>query len=78
MTNPARTAGPNADGSRSLAKESKAGLAVGFVLTSAATIALDALAKVDVSSMKGWWVPIAAAGIGTASGLLTAWLKRNR
>lgn len=77
MTNP-NTAGPQGDGSKSLASESKAGLAVAFVLTSVATIALDALAKVNVSEMTGWWVPILSAAIGAASGLITAWLKRNR
>lgn len=70
--------GPNGDGSRSLAKESKAGLAVTFVVTVLAEGVLGALTKVDLSSATGWWVPVASAGIGTAVGLLTAWLKKNR
>lgn len=77
-SDPARTAGPEGNGAKSLAKESKAGLAVTFVLTSAATIALDALTRLDLSSAKGWWVPILAAAAGSGAGLLTAWLKKNR
>lgn len=77
MTQPT-TAGPNGDGSKSLAKESKAGIAVTFVIGAAATIALDALAKVDVSSMSGWWVPVVAGAVSAATGLITAYLKRNR
>lgn len=77
MGNPIN-AGPNSDGSFSLAKESKAGLAVMFVVTVLVEGVLGALTKVDLSTFTGWWVPIASAGIGVATGLLTAWLKKNR
>lgn len=70
--------GPNGDGSRSLAKESKAGLAMMFVVTVLAESVLGALTKVDLTTFTGWWVPLASATIGVASGLLTAWLKKNR
>lgn len=77
MGNPINS-GRNNDGSYSLAKESKAGLAVAFVVTVLAEGMLGALTKVDLSSATGWWVPIASAGIGVATGLLTAWVKKNR
>jgi uncharacterized membrane protein HdeD (DUF308 family) len=77
-TDPAKTAGPANDGSRSLAKESKAGLAVSFVLFAAAQGLVDALTKVDLNGQTGWWVSLANAGVATAIGAVTAWLKRNR
>jgi hypothetical protein len=77
MPNPVNS-GPNQDGSQSLAKESKAGLAVAFVLQIAAVGALDALNKIDLSGATGWWTAIAGAGVSTGIGLITAWLKKNR
>jgi hypothetical protein len=78
MTTP-ETAGPNSDGSKSLAKESKAGLAVSFV-TSVGALALLGLIqdKVDVSSFPGWAQAAAATAVSTVVGLLTAYTKRNR
>jgi len=78
MTTP-ETAGPNSDGSKSLAKESKAGLAVSFV-TSVGALALLGLIqdKVDVSSFPGWAQAAAATAVSTVVGLLTAYAKRNR
>lgn len=77
MSNPVN-AGPNNDGSKSLAKESKAGLAVSFLLFAAAQGLVDALTKVDLNGATGWWVSLANAGVATAIGAVTAWLKRNR
>lgn len=77
MTNP-ETAGPERDGSKSLAKESKAGLAVTFLLFAAAQGLVDALTKVDLNGQTGWWVSLANAGVATAIGAVTAWLKKNR
>jgi uncharacterized membrane protein HdeD (DUF308 family) len=70
--------GPNGDGSKSLAKESKAGLLVTFVLFAAAQGLVDALSNVDLNGQTGWWVSLANAGVATALGFLTAWLKKNR
>jgi hypothetical protein len=70
--------GPNGDGSKSLAKESKWGLAVTFLLTAAGTVALEALTNLDTSGWQGWWVPLGVVAVSTAAGLLTAWLKKNR
>lgn len=77
MGNPINS-GPNHDGGQSLAKESKAGLAVSFVIFAAAQGLIDALTKVDLNGQQGWWVSIANAGIATVIGLGTAWLKKNR
>jgi hypothetical protein len=77
MPNPSN-AGPNSDGSHSLAKESRAGLAVTFLLFAAGQGLVDALTKVDLNGQAGWWVSLANAGVATAVGLLTAWLKKNR
>lgn len=70
--------GPNGDGSHSLAKESKAGLAVTFVLFALGQGLLDALTKIDLNGQTGWWVSLANAGVATAIGVITAWLKKNR
>jgi hypothetical protein len=73
-----KVAGPSHDGSKSLAKESKAGIAVQFVLTVAATGVLGWLANLDTSHWSGWWAATAVAGVSALMGLLTAYLKRNR
>jgi predicted CDP-diglyceride synthetase/phosphatidate cytidylyltransferase len=78
MTNPATTAGPNADGSKSLAKESKVGLVISFLVTTLATGALGWLTNLDTSHWSGWWASVAVAAVGTVIGLITAYLKRNR
>jgi hypothetical protein len=77
MPNPVN-AGPAGDGSKSLAKESKAGLAVGFIVTTSLQVVAQGLSGLDTSDWSGWWVPLATVGIGTASGLITAYLKKNR
>lgn len=77
MGNPLNS-GPSGDGSKSLAKESKAGLAVGFIVTTLLQILGAGLAGLDTSSWSGWWVPLVTVGIGTVSGLITAYLKKNR
>lgn len=78
MTNP-RTNGPAGDGSQSLAPESKVGQVVNFGVTTLAAGALVWLNGVNADSFSSfWWGPLLAAGVGTASGLLSAWLKKNR
>lgn len=78
MTNPAMTAGPQADGSKSLAKESKAGVATGALVTFVLQMTAQGLGSLDTSRWQGWWVPLVTAGAGTVAGLVTAYLKRNR
>ena len=77
MPNP-RTAGPAGDGSKSLAKESKTGIAVQFLLTVGATGLLGWLTNLDTSHWSGWWAATAVAGVSAGVGLLTAYLKQNR
>lgn len=77
MPNPINS-GPAGDGSKSLAKESKAGIAVQFVLTVAATGLLGWLSNLDTSHWTGWWAATGLAAVSAAVGLLTAYLKRNR
>lgn len=78
MVNPAATAGPNRDGSKSLAKESKAGILTTFLLTTGATGLLGWLTNLDTSHWEGWWASVAVAAVASVAGLLTAYLKRNR
>ncbi len=77
MPNPVN-AGPNNDGSHSLAKESKAGAAVQWLTTVGASGLLVWLADLDVSKWEGWWAGTAVAAVGGITGLLTAYLKKNR
>lgn len=77
MGNP-YNAGPAGDGSRSLAKESKVGLAVSFLLTTLAIGLLGWLTNLDTSHWTGWWASVAVAAVSTLTGLLAAWLKGNR
>lgn len=77
MTQP-QTAGPNRDGSKSLAKESRVGIATTVVLTVLAQGAIGWLGDLDLSTLPGWAVSTATAGVAAVIGLLTAYLKRNR
>ncbi len=77
MGNPVN-AGPNGDGSKSLAKESKVGVAVQLAVTIVATGALAWLTDLDTSHWSGWWAGTAVAAVGAVTGLVSAWLKRNR
>lgn len=78
VSNPARTAGPAADGSKSLAKESKVGGLVQFVVTAGVTGALAWLSNLDTSHWSGYLGMVGISLVGLASGLGTAYLKRNR
>lgn len=77
-SNPATTAGPSRDGSKSLAKESKVGVLVQWGVTILGTGALGWLANLDTSHWQGWWASTAVAAVGAAGGLVSAYLKRNR
>lgn len=77
MTTP-QTAGPNGDGSRSLAAESRAGVITSGVVFFVLQVLVQGLSSVDTSDWSGWWVPVATGGIASATGLVTAYLKRNR
>jgi hypothetical protein len=77
-TNPALTAGPASDGSKSLAKESKVGLLVAFLIATVGNGVLDWLTNLDTSAWSGWWANLAVVAVATVIGLLSAYLKRNR
>jgi len=79
QTDPAQVAGENRDGSMSLAKESKAGLAVQFV-TSVGALALLGLIqdKIDVASFPGWAQAAGALAVSSVVGALMAYVKKNR
>lgn len=78
MANPATTAGPNNDGSKSLAKESKAGVLTQWGITVLGTGVLAWLTNLDTSQWTGWWAATAVSAVGAVIGLVTAYLKRNR
>lgn len=77
-TNPADTAGPKNDGSGSLAKESKVGLVVQFVVTAAATGILAGLENLDTSHWSGYLGMVGISVVGLVIGLLSAYRKSNR
>jgi hypothetical protein len=77
MTNP-RTSGPQGDGSKSLAPESKAGNIVQWLVTAGATGLAAALANLDTSHWSGYLGMVGISVVGLASGLLSSWLKKNR
>lgn len=77
-TDPVAAAGPNGDGSKSLAKESKAGALVQFVLTAVVTGLIGWLGNLDLSTLPGWLTATATAGVAALIGLGSAWLKKNR
>jgi hypothetical protein len=77
MTSP-EIAGPNRDGSKSLARESKLGLAVTFLLTMFGTGVLGWLAELDLSTVPGWAMGAAVYAVSTVVGLITSYLAKNR
>jgi len=78
QTNPANTSGPNGDGSKALAKESKVGVALTVVLSIVATGVVNWLTNLDTSQWSGWWVTGVVTILSGVAGLVSAWLKSNR
>jgi hypothetical protein len=78
MTNLPRTAGPNGDGSKSLAPESKVGNVVQFLITAGATGLLAALTNLDTSHWSGYIGMVGVSVVGLGVGLISSYLKRNR
>lgn len=77
MTDP-RVAGPTGDGSKSLAKESKVGIALQFIFTTVVTGLLGWLQGLDTSHWSGYVGMVGVAVVGLAIGLISAYLKKNR
>lgn len=72
------TAGPNGDGSQSLARESKYGNFVnGLAVTGMGYLAL-ALGDIDFTPLPDAVEPIIVAVVGVAIGLITSWVTKNR
>lgn len=72
------TAGPNGDGSQTLARESKWGQGVAFVLSTLALGAAGYIGSLDLGSLPGWAVATATVAVAQAVGLLTAWATKNK
>lgn len=64
-------------GGNSLARESKVGLAVQFVLAIAATGAIGWLGTLNVSTLPGWATTAGTLAVSTAIGYLTAFRTKN-
>lgn len=75
--NPA-TAGPNNDGSQSLARESKIGQFINGAVVAVALYLADAVGDFDFTPLPDQVEPIAVAAAGVAVGLLTAYVTKNR
>jgi hypothetical protein len=75
--NPA-TAGPNNDGSQSLARESKIGQVINGLVVTVALYGADAIGDFDFTPLPDALEPIAVAAAGVAIGLLSAWATKNR
>lgn len=78
MTNPANTAGPNADGSKSLAKESKVGAMVQLGTTMVITAGLAYFAQLDTSHWSGFLGEVGIGLVGALSGLAAAYRQANQ
>lgn len=72
------TAGPNHDGSKSLARESKFGNIVNGALVTGALYLADVVGDFDFTPLPDALEPILIAAAGVAVGLLTSWATRNR
>jgi hypothetical protein len=78
MTRAEENAGPNLDGSKHLARESKLGnLANGAAVAVAGYLAVW-LGDLDFTPLPDAVEPILVAAAGTAIGLLTSWVAKNR
>lgn len=76
--NPAEIAGPNGDGSKNLAKESKVGAAVSSLVTVLALGVVEWLGTIDFSTLPTFFATVAALAAGQVAGLISAWATRNR
>lgn len=72
------TSGPNGDGGKSLAPESKVGNIVQWIVTAGATGLLAGLANLDTSHWSGYLGMVGISVVGLVTGLTSSWLKRNR
>ncbi|MBW8792154.1 MAG: hypothetical protein JF597_00685 [Streptomyces sp.] len=78
MTNPAQSAGPNGDGSQSLAKESKVGAAVQMLVTTLLVAGLTWVANLDTDNWTGVLGVAGSAVVAAVAGLAAAYRQANR
>lgn len=64
-------------GADNLARDSKLGLGVNFVVGIVVSAAIGGLTSVDTSTWSGWWVPFVTLGVSTALGALTAYKAKR-
>lgn len=77
-TNPAETAGPNGDGSKSLARESKVGGLVFLVAGTVMTWIAQSVGEVDWTPLPDWLEAIVVPAVTTAIALGVAYFTPNR
>lgn len=77
MSGNPKYAGVNGDGSNSLAKESKVGLATQWILGVLAVGALDWLTNLNTSAWTGYLGQAGALAVAWAIAAVTAWRKKN-
>jgi hypothetical protein len=77
QTNPA-VAGPNGDGSKSLARESKLGNLANGAMAAALLYVADWLTGLDITPLPDVLEPAAVGLVATAIGLITSYLAKNR
>jgi hypothetical protein len=77
QTNPA-TAGPNRDGSRSLAPESRIGNLVNGVVAAGLMYLGQWLGELDLTGLPDAIEPLAVAAAATLAGLAASYVKKNR
>jgi hypothetical protein len=65
------------DGRNRLFGDSRLGLIVSYVTGVALTFGVAELAKVDLSSKRGWWVPFLALAISNGGGALAAYKAKR-
>lgn len=77
MTQP-ETAGPNRDGSKSLARESKFGNLVNGATAAVLLYVADWLAEVDLTPLPDAIEPLGVAALATLAGLAVSYATKNR
>ena len=77
-TNPAETAGPNNDGSKSLARESKLGNLANGAAAAVLLYVADWLTGLDITPLPDVLEPAAVGLVAAAVGLITSYLAKNR
>ncbi|HET9232923.1 MAG TPA: hypothetical protein VFP10_02140 [Candidatus Eisenbacteria bacterium] len=78
MTDPAKTNGPNGDGSGVINRESKFGQATTVLVSGVLFAVADALGSIDVSALPDWIESTVATAIAAVVGLLVAKATKNR